>query len=97
MLAILLIAQGTHRVRSSRPERRPEHRIPNGHLITTNGDAVNAIGTQNELVEFTEQGRLVAMYQLDPGAAGAAFGVAATSTHGSVLTVSACSFKIGVL
>lgn len=58
--------------------------IPNGHLITANGDAVNAIGTQNELVEFTEQGRLVATYQLDPGAAGAAFGVAATSTHGSV-------------
>jgi hypothetical protein len=58
--------------------------IPNGHLITANGDAVNAIGTQNELVEFTEQGRLVATYQLDPGAAGAAFGVAATSSHGSV-------------
>jgi DNA-binding beta-propeller fold protein YncE len=26
---------------------------PNGHLITTNGDAVNASGTPNELVEFT--------------------------------------------
>jgi DNA-binding beta-propeller fold protein YncE len=58
--------------------------IPNCHRITANGDAVCAIGTQNELVEFTEQGGLVATYQLDPGAAGAAFGVTATSSHGSV-------------
>ena len=58
--------------------------LPNGHLIAANGDAVNATGTQNELVEFTEQGHLVASYQLDPGAPGAAFGVAAASSHGTV-------------
>src|SRR5580658_329414 len=38
---------------------------PNGNLITANGDAVFAGGTQNELVEFTPQGRLVAQYQMD--------------------------------
>jgi hypothetical protein len=35
-------------------------------------------------VEFTEDGRLVTTYQLDLGAAAAAFGVAATSSHGIV-------------
>ncbi len=49
---------------------------PNGHLITANGDAVFAGGTQNELVEFTVQGQFVAQYQVDPGAPGAAFGLA---------------------
>ena len=33
-------------------------------------------GTQNELVEFTPQGVLVAEYEIDAGAPGAAFGVA---------------------
>jgi hypothetical protein len=50
----------------------------NGNLIAANGDAVNAGGTQNELVEFTTQGLLVAQYELDAGAPGAAFGVAGT-------------------
>jgi hypothetical protein len=49
---------------------------PNGHLITTNGDAVNPGGTQNALVEFTTSGQFVAQYQLDSGAGGAAFGLA---------------------
>ena len=57
---------------------------PNGNLITANGDGVNAGGTQNDLVEFTEQGMLVATYQLDPGAPGAAFGIASTISHGAV-------------
>lgn len=51
---------------------------PKGNLITANGDAVNAGGTANDLVEFTPQGRLVATYQLDGGAPGAAFGIAIT-------------------
>jgi hypothetical protein len=51
---------------------------PNGHLITANGDGVNAGGTQNDLVEFTEEGDLVATYQLDGGNPGAAFGIANT-------------------
>jgi hypothetical protein len=49
---------------------------PNGHLITANGDAVFAGGTQNALVEFTQTGQFVAQYQVDPGAGGAAFGLA---------------------
>jgi len=49
---------------------------PNGHLITANGDAVFAGGTQNALVEFTQTGQFVAQYQVDPGAPGAAFGLA---------------------
>jgi DNA-binding beta-propeller fold protein YncE len=51
---------------------------PNGNLITANGDAVFAGGTQNELVEFTPQGKFVAQFQVDPGPAGAAFGLAIT-------------------
>jgi hypothetical protein len=49
---------------------------PNGNLITANGDAVFAGGTQNALVEFTPQGKFVAQFQVDPGAPGAAFGLA---------------------
>jgi hypothetical protein len=49
---------------------------PNGHLITANGDAVFAGGTQNALVEFTQTGQFVTQYQVDPGAGGAAFGLA---------------------
>jgi hypothetical protein len=57
---------------------------PNGNLITANGDAVFSGGTQNELVEFTLQGFLVAQYELDAGAPGAAFGVASAASQGSV-------------
>jgi len=57
---------------------------PNGRLITANGDGVNAGGTQNDLVEFTEDGSLVATYQLDVGAPGAAFGIASTLSNGAV-------------
>jgi hypothetical protein len=49
---------------------------PNGNLITANGDAVFAGGTQNALVEFTPQGKFVAQFQVDPGNPGAAFGLA---------------------
>jgi hypothetical protein len=57
---------------------------PNGNLITANGDAVFAGGTQNDLVEFTENGIPVATSQLDGGLAGAAFGMASTSSQGTV-------------
>jgi DNA-binding beta-propeller fold protein YncE len=57
---------------------------PNGNLITANGDGVNAGGTQNDLVEFTEEGNLVATYQLDGGNLGAAFGIASAFSFGSV-------------
>lgn len=53
---------------------------PNGHLVTTNGDAVNADPLQpSEIVEFTVDGHFVAQLQIDtvPGAAfGQAFGQA---------------------
>ncbi len=50
---------------------------PNGDLIASNGDAVNADPNQlNELVEYTKQGKFVGQFQVDNGAAGAAFGLA---------------------
>jgi uncharacterized protein (TIGR03118 family) len=50
---------------------------PNGDLIAANGDAVNADPNQlNELVEYTKQGKFVGQFQVDSGAAGAAFGLA---------------------
>jgi hypothetical protein len=56
---------------------------PNGNLITANGDAVFAGGTPNDLVEFTQDGSLVATHQLDGGAPGGAFGIAITSSSGT--------------
>jgi uncharacterized protein (TIGR03118 family) len=50
---------------------------PNGDLIASNGDAVNADPKQsNELVEYTKYGQFVGQFQLDSGAPGAAFGLA---------------------
>jgi hypothetical protein len=57
---------------------------PKGNLITANGDAVFGGGTQNDLVEFTPHGNLVATYQLDAGPPGGAFGIAITASQGSV-------------
>ncbi|WP_368623798.1 hypothetical protein [Paraburkholderia sp. BR13444] len=51
---------------------------PNGHLFTSNGDAINPDPAQpSELVEFTPQGQFVAQLPIDPapdGAFGIAFG-----------------------
>jgi hypothetical protein len=57
---------------------------PQGNLITANGDAAFAGGTQNDLVEFTPHGNLVATYQLDAGPPGGAFGIAVTARPGPV-------------
>jgi DNA-binding beta-propeller fold protein YncE len=58
---------------------------PNGNLIAANGDAVNAdTNHPNELVEFTPKGKFVAQFQLDSGAAGAAFGLAVSSSDGKL-------------
>jgi hypothetical protein len=57
---------------------------PNGNLIAANGDGVNPGGTQNDLVEFTREGSLVATYQIDSGLLGAAFGLASTSSSGAI-------------
>jgi hypothetical protein len=56
--------------------------LPNGNLITANGDAVNVDpANPSTLVEFTPRGRFINQYSLanaggTPGAAGAAFGLA---------------------
>jgi DNA-binding beta-propeller fold protein YncE len=57
---------------------------PNGNLITANGDGANPGGTQNDLVELTKEGMLVATYQLDGGLLGAAFGIASSVSQGAV-------------
>jgi hypothetical protein len=56
----------------------------NGNLLVANGDAVNSGGVQNELLEFMRSGFLVATYQMDSGAPGSAFGVAAAVLSGSI-------------
>ncbi|CAG9260731.1 hypothetical protein BCEP4_2260030 [Burkholderia cepacia] len=60
---------------------------PNGHLVTANGDAVNAAPQQpSEIVEFTVDGRSVAQMQVDtvPGAAfGRRSGTAAKASGNS--------------
>jgi uncharacterized protein (TIGR03118 family) len=49
---------------------------PNGDLIVSNGDAVNADASHsNEIVEYTAQGGFVGQFQLDAGTGGAAFGI----------------------
>jgi hypothetical protein len=52
---------------------------PNGHLVTANGDAVNADSQQpSEIVEFTVDGHFIAQFSVDsvPGSAfGLAFGL----------------------
>jgi uncharacterized protein (TIGR03118 family) len=50
--------------------------LPNGDLVTANGDAVNGDPAQpSELVEFTPSGHFVSQFQLDPNQ-GSAFGLA---------------------
>jgi hypothetical protein len=59
---------------------------PNGDLITANGDAINQDPNQlNEIVEFTPSGKFVAQFQVDTGAAGAAFGLAVTQRGNKIL------------
>ena len=51
---------------------------PNGHLITTNGDAVNPLNLpspNSEIVEFTKDNHFVAEFSID-SVVGAAFGIA---------------------
>lgn len=69
---------------------------PNGNLLVTNGDAVNSGGVQNGLLEFTRSGFLVAKYELDAGAPGAAFGIAAI-TQGSGIRVAATDDDLNTL
>jgi hypothetical protein len=51
---------------------------PNGNLITSNGDAVNADPNHpSEIVELTKNGKFVGQFKVDP-APGGAFGLATT-------------------
>jgi len=48
---------------------------PNGHLLTSNGDAVNMDSSQpSEIVEFTKAGKFVSQFNVDAGQGGA-FGI----------------------
>ncbi len=50
--------------------------MPNGHIIASNSDAVNADATHpSEIVEYTQTGQFVGQYDVNE-AQGAAFGVA---------------------
>ena len=52
---------------------------PNGDLITSNGDAVNAdVNQPSEIVEFTKEGKFIGEFNVDP-AQGGAFGIAVES------------------
>jgi DNA-binding beta-propeller fold protein YncE len=54
---------------------------PNGNLLTTNGDAINADPTQpSEIIEFSPAGTFIGQLSLNQ-AQGAAFGLAMTVTH----------------
>jgi hypothetical protein len=58
---------------------------PNGHLIATNGDAVNGNPAQpSEMVEFTQSGHFVAKFSVDLGGQGGAFGIALQSEGGKL-------------
>ncbi len=58
---------------------------PDGGLIVSNGDAVNADPAHlNEIVEFDRDGKFVGESQLDAGAGGAAAGIAVTTVNGEV-------------
>ena len=49
---------------------------PNGHLITSNGDAVNGdVNKPSEIVEFTKKGKFIGQFNVD-AAQGGAFGIA---------------------
>ena len=55
---------------------------PNGHLICSNNDVVNAVaGQPSELDEFTVDGKFVAQYSVDP-ALGGSFGLSTALING---------------
>jgi hypothetical protein len=62
---------------------------PNGHLISSQGDAINPDpAQQSEIVEFTKNGTFVGQFALD-SAAGAAFGIAVQSADKGVVDFAA--------
>ena len=70
---------------------------PNGHLITTNGDAIN--GDPNfpsEMVEFTRSGKFVAQFSVETSGQGGAFGIA-LAVHEDVLRLAAVDDVVNTL
>jgi uncharacterized protein (TIGR03118 family) len=58
---------------------------PNGDLLVANGDAINKDTHHlNELSEFTPKGQFFGQFQIDPGVAGAAFGLALQDVNGLI-------------
>jgi hypothetical protein len=54
---------------------------PNGHLLTSNGDAINGDPTQpSEIVEFTKTGQFIGQYNIHQNQ-GAGFGVATSASE----------------
>jgi uncharacterized protein (TIGR03118 family) len=69
---------------------------PNGDLLTTNSDAVNADAAQpSELIEFTPQGQFVGELSLDP-ALGAAFQIVVQS-KGKKVTIATVNDDLNTL
>jgi DNA-binding beta-propeller fold protein YncE len=63
---------------------------PNGDLVTSNGDAVNASAAQpSELVEFTTAGKFVAETPVDSTGEGGAFGIAINAPGGTTVRFAA--------
>jgi DNA-binding beta-propeller fold protein YncE len=63
---------------------------PDGHLLTTNGDAINPDPNNvqvSELVEFTASGQFIAQLPVDPSAPGGAFGIALKGSEGHLILV----------
>jgi len=62
---------------------------PNGHLISSQGDAINPDPThQSEIVEFTKTGNFVTQFSID-SAVGAAFGIAIVTANTGVVDFAA--------
>jgi hypothetical protein len=63
---------------------------PNGDLVTSNGDAMNANPNfPSELVEFTKTGQFVAQRSVDKSGIGGAFGIALETQTGGVVRFAA--------
>ena len=64
--------------------------VPNGDLITSNGDAIDADPAQpSELVEFTPSGQFVAENPVDSTGKGHAFGIAISAPNGNTVEFAA--------
>lgn len=69
---------------------------PNGHLLVTNNDAINADPLQpSELVEFTVEGQFVKQISLDPSAGGS-FGLAVETVDRNTAKLAAVNDSVNL-